>query len=149
MIPVQIHAFTEKHKIAHDEEGAFCTSCGQRPLDLIMTDWLEAKCIGVPRTGPKIRGHANPIHVNTNKVPMCGGVVLHPSHELWFYRGQFWCNLCGRTCGVSGRTLQKPCEPGPGGPSAGGSYRCRQLMAGRLPAGISQWPDEREAWQPD
>ena len=138
-----------KHSIAHDEEGAYCSTCSHRQGDLILADWLRIRCMGVHRSGSPIRGPARPIHLTTNTVAMCGQVVLHPSHTLWYYRGQLWCLACGRTAGVSGRSLQEACVPAVGGPSAGSSYRCRQLMAGRLPSGIRQWPDERPHWQQD
>ena len=71
---------------------------------------------------------------------------MHPSHQLWYYRGQFWCNACGHTAGVSGRTLQGVCIDKKGRLSAGNAYRCRRLMDGSLPSGIQQWPDEAEGW---
>ena len=93
-----------KHSIAHDEEGAYCTACSHRQGLIPYEDWIHIRCMGVPRSGSPIRGPARPIHLTTHTVAMCGQVVLHPSHTLWYYRGQFWCMACGRTAGVSGRS---------------------------------------------
>ena len=128
---------SHNHELAVDAGGTFCARCGLRPAD---AELPKVACRGMSRNPisapPSI---PRPVRIGAGIHAVIAGKVLHPSHSLWFLRGQFWCEKCGHTAGRVSRSLMGRCTRVI---SAGGGYRIKELLAGRLPNGYAGWPDQ-------
>ena len=116
--------------------GMSCAACmshitGPRAHQLA---WLRMACRGFPRD----------IVFGTRHVALppgyrvtVRGVVLHPTHQLWYYRGFYYCNSCCSIVSSLVRNLGETCT---GWPSRSGKGKINRLRRGLPPTTRYQWP---------
>ena len=81
----------------------------------------------------------------SRQVLMIGNCAVDPSHVVWEYRGLLCCAGCGHhAVKHASAALQRPCV---GSRRSAYGRRCWDLfLSGRLPIGVSEWPDETKYW---
>lgn len=126
------------HNVVNLVNRIRCTKClnSFSLTDPACKAWLQLSCspAGVsicslnPTHAPKPL--TEPIHI--------GNQVSQMSHKMASYRGFIYCTQCGSRAGENQiRNLAKQCAP----PTNTGEYTLKCISDGRLPPGLTAWPD--------
>ncbi len=101
--------------------------------------WLICRCAA---TGTR---SDQPIPLGIGDI-QSGNRVTHHSHKLYSYRKLVYCNTCGgRDCRLGMIKLGSQRQP----PEGYGLASLEALKEGRLPPGLTRWPDEPIAARQD
>ena len=76
---------------------------------------------------------------------MICGKETHFSHAMSIYRGLYFCTKCGNYAHVKLRNLAQPCTE----LKHHGKVSRDYIQAGKLPPGLSQWPEVLNIQQED
>ena len=123
-----------------------CTRCLQRSPARAkgIREWLRTSCCPDRSMLRSITvGTTKPAALSPGTVVHVGKRELHTSHSLHVFRGLYFCQMCGYTASLKAQNLVKPCS-GPG-PEAEGIKRAIRIRQGKLPSGLTQWPNDAEA----
>ena len=91
--------------------------------------WLKSECANF-----KV-DEIRPVPLKAEIVQL-GNRSSHPTHQIFHFKGLIFCNKCGYRGPQKLVGLFRPCKP----PSQQGKQNLKDLAAGRLPYGLSQWP---------
>ena len=124
-----------RHCIVNHRNRCECMNCFSSvscASSLYLKHWLSLGCN--PITGPVLTPNKLPqltcIHI--------GKQVVHYSHHMYEMRGLFYFTRCGHRSGVKLCNLAKPCA---GLTDAGSSNLRRRINNGKLPVGLTMWPN--------
>ena len=109
-----------------------CNTCGNSFAsdDPSFQHWLLTPCIPVPSCSRPTPLTSSNLHI--------GNQSIHFSHKMSNYKGFVYCRKCGSRKGASCiKYLARPCLPA----SSFGRSTLSALSHGRLPPGLSGWPD--------
>ena len=127
-----------QHRPVFLGESVSCVAClaGCAGSFADRSQWLGTHCTGIPEP-LEVRKIRTP-----NKVPQGGqvwvaGVRVHDSHNLFVYRGLYFCRACGFLAGHRVDRLRAPCVKVP---TEQGRRNLARLARGQLPHGTPCWP---------
>ena len=106
-----------QHNIEESPKLIRCVTCKKSSSRLLAHLWLGGSCVRTPDT------------------------KIHPSHNVHLrtFRGVRYCGRCGGLAISRVRKLKLPC---PARPSISGQKVLKRILKGRLPFGMTQWPDQ-------
>ena len=99
-----------------------------------LTTWLKSKCMNFDVESNR----PTPFHGEFIQI---GKKTSHPSHHLFHFHGLAFCKKCGYYGKNRMINLAQRCEP----PGQQGIANLAALMAGKLPNGLTSWPDQAPA----
>ena len=100
--------------------------------------FLQSPCkVDVSMTDTIFRGRFKPATVPQETTVQVGRAELHSSHRVKVYRGLYYCAVCGYYAHAKAQKLSSPCQK-----SLEGERRALRLNQGKLPSGMSTWPND-------
>ena len=142
-LPLSVYVVRSPHSVVLTHYNASCSKVFEGATGLQATKlWLGTPCRGVP---PLIDSRASVDalpHKFTKHIPaFVGGSPIHHSHDLWFYRGLVYCNLCGFFAAQAVRKLKQPCGDNlVEVPAPQGKDNLSRIRMGVLPRAVKEWP---------
>ena len=135
--PIESHVAASKHSVSCIGSRYVCSVCKQSVSNLsnkCCKAWLASYCDPSYSHESCIR----PCKIKDSTV-MLGNQVAHASHSLFFFRGITYCNRCGCKGIDRFHKLADQCES----IKAFGKSTLNALNQGKLPPGLTRWPDLR------
>ena len=122
-----------------NNQRAYCTRRGLSPAgETAKKLWLRTGCPEVGAPTLHIDALAGARKVASGCLTRVGNRVLHPSHTLVCFRGLYICAICAHYSGSRVVELGNICS---GVCTAHGQCMLDLIQAGKLPYGLSRWPD--------
>ena len=123
------------HSLVKSGARYLCTKCCAsvpcKPFSALLA-WTQSLCVALPVEAASLR----PIAIGMATVQL-GKQVAHPTHSLHLYRGVTFCNKCGCYATRKYVNLANACVA----PTTHGTNAKRAINQGRLPPGLTFWPD--------
>ena len=139
--PVEARALASQHSFTCVGRTLHCDKClrhsdsTEKGRDL----FLQSPCIVDEQMVRTIRvGNSRPTDIPTTRSVQVGRVTLDASHRLCVYRGLYFCTACGYHASMKAQKLALECKDR----SSAAINRVRRLRQGKLPSGLSQWPNQ-------
>ena len=131
-------ALQTKHRAAFLGESVYCVAClgGCTGNFAERAQWLGTPCPGFHEQ-LEVRRIRTPNKVPQNSQVWVTGVRLHDSHDLYAYKGLYFCRACGFLAGHRVDRLRAPCVRVP---TEQGRRNLARLARGQLPHGTPGWP---------
>ena len=105
--------------------------------------WLTAPCVpdrAMMRT--MYFGAIKPTRLHAGASVKVGRTQIHSTHELAVYKGLYFCMQCGYHASKKAQHLANPCMRAS---AKGHTERRLGLLRGKLPSGLSHWPNDAPA----
>ena len=135
--PIESYVAASKHSVSSIGSRYVCSVCKQSVSKLsnkCCKAWLASYC----DPSYSLDSCSRPYKIKDSTV-MLGNQVAHASHSLYFFRGITYCNRCGCKGIDRFHKLAGMCES----QKAFGKSTLNALNQGKLPPGLTRWPDLR------
>ena len=132
-----------KHELCLIGHTWHCSNCMQQVHDKSarLKQWLAAPCEpDSQRLRTLDMGKSKPASVAANAEVVIGTKVAHATHSLAAFKGLYFCRKCGYYGSARAQKLALACA-GRAAPNA--DNRLRALLHGKLPPGLTAWPNEQ------
>ena len=139
--PLGVAVLNSKHRFTFFAGTARCYVCHERaPLVRShLLDWLRSPCKVDPiMANAYFTGTSRPARLPTHRPIPVGRRVAHASHDLLVHKGLVFCGKCGY---YAHHRLLRLAEQCTGMKDERAIARVRRLRAGKLPTGVSDWPN--------
>ena len=101
--------------------------------------FLQSPCkVDITMVNAIFKGSSKPATVPLERIVQIGRRSIHASHKLCIYKGLYYCTKCGYHAHAKAQKLLSPCQER----SAEGVKRASRIGQGKLPSGMSRWPND-------
>ena len=139
--PLGVAVMSSQHRFTFFTQSARCYVCFERAplMRSHLIDWLKSPCrVDASLAHAFFTGRERPAKLPLHRPVPVGRQVAHPSHQLFVLRGLVFCNSCGYYASRRLLNLVHPCR----GPEDNNAInRVRNLRKGKLPGGVTKWPN--------
>ena len=136
-------AMQSQHKFMAIGSTLHCYVCHQHSSSepLRKLEWLKSPCVPDIHMARTVYFAATkPMKVPQGKTVSIGRAQLHESHSLSLYKGLYFCANCGYNASAKAQKLRVECG---GMTTKAAKDRVMALLRGKLPSGMSRWPNEQ------